>query len=219
MRFGTGGEAATVVDDEVVAALMADMGLRRSEYSDERLRVQPGNRRILPPAVFSPHRIAMLCCRVLSSFLGIIWRHLPQFIRRRAGHLAQTRFAVTVAAMLFDDHGRILLLEHVFRADAGWGVPGGFIKKGENPETALRRELREEIDIEIDDVKILFTRTLGTLKQVEIYFRARVVGEPKPSSFEIKSARWFAVDELPAELSNDQRRLVERAISLDEKCR
>jgi ADP-ribose pyrophosphatase YjhB (NUDIX family) len=55
--------------------------------------------------------------------------------------------------MLFDDEGHILLLEHVFRADRGWGVPGGFINKGEQPEQALRRELREEVDIEIDDVK------------------------------------------------------------------
>jgi len=98
------------------------------------------------------------------------------------------------------------------------GVPGGFINKGEQPEQALRRELREEVDIEIDDVKLLFARNLGKLKQVEIYYRARVIGEPKPSSFEIKQAQWFPVDDLPSELSEDQRRLVARAIALNEKC-
>ena len=119
--------------------------------------------------------------------------------------------------MLFDDRERILLLEHVFRADEGWGVPGGFISGVENPEAALRRELREEIDVEIEDVKLVFVRTLGKLKQVEIYFRARVIGDPKPSSFEIKRAQWFALDQLPPELSKDQRRLIERAIARDEK--
>ena len=119
--------------------------------------------------------------------------------------------------MLFDDAGRILLLDHVFRAYAGWGIPGGFVMKGENPEDALRRELREEVAIEIKDVKLVFTRTLGPLKQVEIYFRARVIGDPKPSSFEIKRAQWFALDQLPPGLSKDQRRLIERAIARDEK--
>ena len=139
-------------------------------------------------------------------------------VRLRASRLGQARFTVTVAATLFDDERRVLLLEHVFRADQGWGVPGGFIVKGEQPEEALRRELREEISIDIDEVKLLFTRTLVKLKQVEIYYRARVVGEPKPSSFEIKQAQWFTLDNLPASLSQDQRKLITRALSVNEKC-
>jgi ADP-ribose pyrophosphatase YjhB (NUDIX family) len=120
--------------------------------------------------------------------------------------------------MLFDEHRQILLLEHVFRADRGWGVPGGFVNQGEQPEQALRRELREEVSIEIADVKLLFIRTLSRIKQVEIYYRARVIGEPKPSSFEIKQAKWFPVDKLPSELCDDQRKLVARALSSNEKC-
>ncbi len=155
---------------------------------------------------------------MLSEILGQIWRRLPMVVRLRASRLGQARFTVTVAATLFDDERRVLLLEHVFRADQGWGVPGGFIVKGEQPEEALRRELREEISIDIDEVKLLFTRTLVKLKQVEIYYRARVVGEPKPSSFEIKQAQWFTLDNLPASLSQDQRKLLARALSVNEKC-
>ena len=155
---------------------------------------------------------------MLTTILGKIWRLLPAAVRFRAAKIGQARFTVTVAAILFDEQRKILLLEHVFRADRGWGVPGGFISKGEHPEQALRRELREEVSIEIDDVKFLFTRTLRRLKQVEIYYRARVIGEPKPSSFEIKQAQWFPVDDLPPELSEDQRNLVARALLLDEKC-
>ena len=156
---------------------------------------------------------------MLAEFLGDIWRRLPKFVRWRAAKIGQVRFTASVAVMLFDEDDRhILLLEHVFRADRGWGVPGGFINKGEQPEQALRREMREEIDIEIDDVKPLFARNLNKLKQVEIYYRGRVIGEPKPSSFEIKQARWFRVDDLPSELSADQQRLIERALALNEKC-
>src|SRR3954463_10385366 len=131
---------------------------------------------------------------MVSQILGAIWRRLPVAVRVRAARIGQARFTATVAAMLFDDAGRILLLEHVFRADEGWGVPGGFIGKGEQPEEALRRELREEVSIEIENVKFLFTRTLAKLRQVEFYYCGRVIGEPVPSSFEIKTARWFAID-------------------------
>lgn len=119
--------------------------------------------------------------------------------------------------MIFDDEGRILLFEHVFRADNGWGVPGGFISRGEQPADALRRELREEANIELDNIQLLFTRTLGVIRQIEIYYRARAVGDPTPCSFEIKRAEWFPLNALPPDLSKDQRRLIERAIQLDEK--
>lgn len=154
---------------------------------------------------------------MLTNILGAVWKYLPGSIRRRIVRLGQRRFTVTVGAMLFDREGRILLLEHVFRPDSGWGIPGGFISAHEQPEAALRRELREEINIEIDEVQMLFARALGTPRQIEIYFRARVVGDPKPSSFEIKQATWFTLDALPTELSNDQRRIIQRTISLSEK--
>ena len=85
---------------------------------------------------------------MLTNFLGAIWRQLPGGVRRRLSRLGQSRFTVTTAAFIFDDDGRILLLEHVFRPDSGWGVPGGFLSQAEQPEDGLRRELREEIGLE-----------------------------------------------------------------------
>jgi ADP-ribose pyrophosphatase YjhB (NUDIX family) len=154
---------------------------------------------------------------MFTNILGAIWKYTPGIIRRRMVRMGQSRFTVTTGAMLFDVDGRILLLEHVFRPDSGWGIPGGFLSRSEQPQDGLRRELREEVSIEIDEVEFLFARTLPRPRQVEIYFRARVIGDPKPSSFEIKQAQWFTLNELPEELSNDQRRLIERAVSLSEK--
>jgi ADP-ribose pyrophosphatase YjhB (NUDIX family) len=193
---------------------LADIVSGRSEYSDQRLRVQLHDQ--MECKLKLPQHAILVA--MLAKILGQIWRRLPAVVRLRAAKLGQRRFTVTVAAILFDDAQRILLLEHVFRADRGWGVPGGFIAKGEQPEEALRRELREEVSIDLDDIRLIFTRTLARIKQIEIYYRARVVGEPKPSSFEIKAARWFPLSDLPAELSQDQRRLIERALALDEKC-
>ncbi|MFS8085308.1 MAG: NUDIX hydrolase [Acidobacteriota bacterium] len=146
------------------------------------------------------------------EFLGSIWRRLPGSIRRRAMRAGQGRFTVTAGVIIFDDDGRVLLLDHVFRPDSGWGLPGGFLNQGEQPEAALRREMREEIGIELEHVTVLFARTLRRPRQIEIYFTASAVGAPQPCSFEIRTAEWFKIDNLPAELSKDQRRLIQRAL-------
>jgi ADP-ribose pyrophosphatase YjhB (NUDIX family) len=149
--------------------------------------------------------------------LAALWRRLPAKLRRRTARIGHPHFAVTVGAFIFDYRGQILLLDHLFRPDDGWGVPGGFINKGEQPEDALRRELREEIGIEVDQVQILFARTLPKTGQIEIYFRAKAIGHPEPRSFEIKSSGWFNPEDLPATLSKDQRRLIARAVRIGEK--
>lgn len=150
---------------------------------------------------------------MIVNFLGAIWRRLPGSIRRRLVRTGQKRFTVTAGALIFDAEGRILLLEHVFRPDSGWGLPGGFLNQGEQPEAALRRELREEIGVDLEEVEMLFARTLRRPRQIEIYFKARAIGTPQPCSFEIRKAEWFTIDNVPAELSKDQRRLIQRALA------
>src|ERR1051326_9359074 len=110
---------------------------------------------------------------MLPSFVGSIWRNIPGAIRRRLVRLGQTRFTVTAGALIFDEAGRILLLEHVFRPDSGWGIPGGFLGRHEQPEEGIRRELREEIGIEVEDVSLLFVRTLKRPGHVGDYFTSR----------------------------------------------
>lgn len=119
---------------------------------------------------------------------------------------------VTAGACVIDSTGRVLLLKHAFRAGSGWGIPGGFIEKGEQPEAALRRELREEVGIELTCARLAFARTIRRPQQIEIIFCCRTDGEPRPQGPEIERAAWFTLDALPPELSTDQRRLIERAL-------
>jgi 8-oxo-dGTP diphosphatase len=150
---------------------------------------------------------------MLKKVLGALWRHAPKSLRRWGVRLFEPRFTVTAGAVITDERGRVLLLNHVFRAGSGWGIPGGFIEKGEQPEEALRRELREEVGLEIDQAEIALVRNLKKPRQVEIIFRCRARGSPMRRSIEIKSAEWFALNELPPELPRDQRRLIESALN------
>ena len=58
-----------------------------------------------------------------------------------------------VAVALVDRDGRVLLAERPEgKAMAGlWEFPGGKVQPGERPETALRRELQEELGVDTDE--------------------------------------------------------------------
>ena len=122
-----------------------------------------------------------------------------------------TRFTVTAGALIFNHSGQILLLKHRFRAGSGWGLPGGFLEAGEQPLDALRRELREELNLEVDDVEIFTARSFRKPKQVEVLFLARTNGSVTPRTMEVERADWFSLDALPDGLPRDQRQLVEQA--------
>jgi mutator protein MutT len=132
-------------------------------------------------------------------------------MRRWSMRLTHTRFTVTAGAVIFNDQGQVLLLKHRFRAGSGWGLPGGFLERGEQPIDALRRELREEIGLEVEDVEVYAARSFSKPKQVEVLFRARANGAVKPLTIEVERAEWFSLDSLPEGLPSDQRRYVERA--------
>lgn len=121
------------------------------------------------------------------------------------------RFTVTAGGIIFNDAGEVLLLKHRFRAGSGWGLPGGFLNSGEQPLDALRRELQEEIGIEVEDVEVFAARSFRGPHQVEVLFRCRSTDVAKPRTMEVEIAEWFSIDSLPEGLPRDQRSLIERA--------
>ncbi|MDT7689516.1 MAG: hypothetical protein QOE46_2275 [Acidobacteriota bacterium] len=153
---------------------------------------------------------------MLKGLLAGVWRGSPRFVRRAGVWLTQPRFTVTAGVVVSDERGRVLLLKHVLRRGSGWGIPGGFINAGEQPEDGVRRELREETGLELDGVELVLVRTLPHVQQVEVIFRGSMKGNAVSGlekNFEIDRAEWFALDALPRGLGRDQRRLITRALT------
>ena len=150
---------------------------------------------------------------MFKDLLGVIWRRAPRAMRRWTVRFSHPRFAVTAAAIVSDGRGRVLLLKHRFRPGSGWGLPGGFIEKGEQPDAALRRELREEIGLEVEQLKLFAVRAFKKPKQVEIVFMGQATGSTDELSFEIQEAVWFLPGEFPAELPRDQTEMIKRALN------
>lgn len=148
---------------------------------------------------------------MFQNLISRVWRKLPARMRRWTMRLAHTHFTVTAGAVIFNDKSEVLLLKHRFRAGSGWGLPGGFMEHGEQPIDALRRELREEIGLELDDVEVFAARSFRKPKQVEVLFRARANADVKSRTIEVERAEWFALDSLPKGLPHDQRVYIERA--------
>lgn len=123
----------------------------------------------------------------------------------------QPTFTVSVAAIIVNEKGEVLLLDHVLRSRSSWGAPGGFLAHGEQPVAAVRRELREETGIEITGAELFRVRTVGG-RHVEIMFRAEAVGTATVKSREINAVGWFKPGEMPKNMNQSQRRLVENLL-------
>jgi phosphoglycolate phosphatase-like HAD superfamily hydrolase/ADP-ribose pyrophosphatase YjhB (NUDIX family) len=63
----------------------------------------------------------------------------------------------TVGALIRGAHGKWLMVRTRKWSDL-WGIPGGKIKYGETSEQALRREIREETRLEIDQVRFVLVQ-------------------------------------------------------------
>lgn len=155
--------------------------------------------------------LSVLSVAGFQNLIGKIWRRLPARIRRWSMRLTHARFTVTAGGIIFNDADEILLLKHRFRAGSGWGLPGGFLEAGEQPIDALRRELREEVGLEVEDIEIFDVRSFKKPRQVETLFRCRANGSVTPRTMEVERAEWFSLQSLPDGLPRDQRLLVERA--------
>lgn len=64
---------------------------------------------------------------------------------------------VTVGALIFNDAGDVLMVR-THKWSNLWGIPGGKIKWGEPSEDALRREIKEETNLDIVDVKFVLVQ-------------------------------------------------------------
>jgi 8-oxo-dGTP diphosphatase len=149
---------------------------------------------------------------MLNDLLGAVWRRTPVRLKRWTMRLTHTRFLVTAGAIITDNQGRVLLLKHRFRPGAGWGMPGGYIETGEQPEEALRRELREEAGLELEKIELFLTRAFTKPRQIEIVFLCQAAGKPGQLNYEIEKAEWFSLNELPRELPKDQAEQIQRAL-------
>ena len=98
--------------------------------------------------------------------------------------------------------GEVLLVRHTYGHERRWELPGGGVKRGEEPAAAARREAREELGVDIGDWRFLgdlFERIDGKRDRLWCFESELAAGEVERDGVEIAEARWFDRAELPAE--------------------
>lgn len=122
-------------------------------------------------------------------------------MRKLVGHAPI--MAVAAMGILYNEEKGILLEK---RTDTGeWCTPGGAIELNETLEDALRREIKEETNLDIENPKLFDIRANVHMvypNQDEVYYTDIVYeisefsGELKPDE-ESRELAFFALDELP----------------------
>ncbi|KJL34110.1 NUDIX hydrolase [Microbacterium azadirachtae] len=118
---------------------------------------------------------------------------------------------VAAYAVILDDDRRVLLARWTEGRRVSWTMPGGGLEPGEDPEAAVRREVREETGykVVVDELLGIHSRVIPARRRVtpgateplhtlRIVYRARITSGKlrfeKNGSTDM--AAWFALDEV-----------------------
>ncbi len=136
---------------------------------------------------------------------------------------------IGVGAVIEDEAGRILLVKHVPQRGGFWQgkwiCSGGKLELGETIEEGIKREVREETQLEIDLVTplppfdtIVMSNGNVSLHVIYIDYLARVIGGSLKVGDDIGEAMWVekkSIPEIREELHDDTKRLLQIAGVVD----
>ena len=145
--------------------------------------------------------------------------------------MADERIMIGVGAVIEDRVGRILLVKHRPERygfwQGKWICPGGELELGETIEEGIRREVKEETQLEIDLVaplppfdRIVRSGDKASLHVIYIDYLARVAGGNLEVGSDVGEAMWVKkerISQIWEELHQDTRRLLQIAKIVEAK--
>jgi ADP-ribose pyrophosphatase YjhB (NUDIX family) len=167
-------------------------------------------------------------CAVLSGFdphtklvkarPDLILRDLAELrVVLHSQQMMMGRFPIaTVGVLIFNPENQVLMLRTA-KWSRKWGIPGGKIRLGEPMEEAARREIIEEVNLELEDVR--FEMVQDCVNPAEFFKKAHFIllnftarahaGEVKLND-EAQEWKWVSLeDALRMDLNRPTRKLIE----------
>lgn len=142
------------------------------------------------------HRVNGFCSRCGAATVSEHGGHVRRCSNLACGHLTYPRTDPAVIMLVERDH-QILLHRQAIWPPGMWSCLAGFVEPGETLEAAVRREVKEESGIEVDDVRYVLSQPWPFPSSAMIAFTAKAVGGAlTPALDEIEDARWFSLDDL-----------------------
>ena len=117
-----------------------------------------------------------------------------------------------VNAIVINDKEEVLLARRAYDPAKGtWDLPGGFVDWGEDPITALEREMKEELHVKFSSATLFSTFHTWypfdglNISLVVIVYKGSISGKPQ-SDDDVSECKWFSLNEIPTELAFPQMR-------------
>jgi nucleoside triphosphatase len=138
-------------------------------------------------------------------------------MRRQVNRTVQNYPEATVGALIVNGKGEILLVRS-YKWGSRYTVPGGHIELGEASEKAVRREVREEVGLEVEPIRLLLVQEAiypeGYIKHEHFIFLDYLCrtssSDVKLDGKEIQEYLWTNPDDaLQLDLESYTRNLVE----------
>jgi NAD+ diphosphatase len=116
----------------------------------------------------------------------------------RCGRLEFPRISPAVITIIVNHREEALLAHNSKFAPGVYSLIAGFNEAGESLEATVAREIREEISLDVRDIRYIKSQPWPFPNSLMLGLSARHAGgEPKPDGVEIEDARWFRRDKLP----------------------
>ena len=147
------------------------------------------------------------------------WRHRLEPLLRPFFHIwfrLERGMTLGVRGLVTDAEGRVLLIQHTYIK--GWYLPGGGVDRGEDAETAMVRELVEEVGVvALDRPQLLSVHSNHARHRGDhvLYYRIETWEQGiATSKGEILEVGWFDVEDLPHGVTASTRRRIEEALGM-----
>ena len=121
---------------------------------------------------------------------------LPMWVHVLAMRIFRAKFRASVAALIFNEQGQVLLFKHTYRKFE-WGIPAGGLEYGEQPDKAILREFFEETGMQIEIERLLLAESSKEDRNISIVYLCRIVSGSFQESNEISEMKYFDVNDLP----------------------
>jgi len=99
--------------------------------------------------------------------------------------------------VIFDQDQKILLEKLTYQAIHPWGLPGGNLNYGEEPEAAVVREVKEETGLDVEVRKLLMSKNANSRNILGLFYWCEIKGSQFNPTLEVSEIKYFALDDLP----------------------
>ena len=128
-----------------------------------------------------------------------VFRSLPTPLRRLLVRLGTPSYTVGAVLVLRRADGRVLMVDQ--RHTGGWALPGGHLRRGEDPLDGLLREVREEVGLRLERDQLPAPTALidARARRVDLVYVLDADGQHphRADEDEVLRLGWFALDDLP----------------------